>query len=178
MEKVLQETYTDISNPGAFGSVRRLHDAVRNKRSGVDSGRLPGGAGGKDVSIRDVKSYLAKTNSYNLYRPVRHRFERIPIYAHGVDQQWQADLADMEMLTKSNDGYRYILTVVDTLSKFAFAEPVKSKRGADVSSAMKAVLDRAAANNNHVNTSRCPERLQTDKGSEFYNPTFKKLMHK
>jgi transposase InsO family protein len=114
-----------------------------------------------------VKRYLSSTNEYTLYKQSRRRYKRIPIYAHHIDQQWQADLADMQKLAKANQGYKYILTVVDTLSKFAFAEPIKSKTGVDVANAFDKILKRAKP--------RTPQRLQTDKGKEFYNPQFKKL---
>ena len=58
--------------------------------------------------------------------------------------------------------------MVDTLSKFAFAEPVKHKTGQEVASAFKAILERVKP--------RRPERLQTDKGKEFYNAQFKKVL--
>ena len=44
-----------------------------------------------------------------------------------IDAQWQADLADMQVLASQNDGMRYILTVIDVFSKFAWSEPVHSK---------------------------------------------------
>lgn len=108
---------------------------------------------------------MAKQNSYNLYKQARRRYSRIPIYAHRVDQQWQADLADMQSLSTSNNGNRYILTVVDTLSKFAFVEPVENKSADSVSKAFAKVLQRARP--------RKPERLQTDKGKEFFNKVFR-----
>jgi len=73
----------------------------------------------------------------------------------------------MQDIAKSNDGMRYILTVVDTLSKKAEAEPVKAKFARDVRDAFKRVLDRTAP--------IVPERLQTDKGKEFHNAEFKEL---
>ena len=47
---------------------------------------------------------------------------------NNIDSQWQADLADMQQISSHNRGYKYILTVIDILSRFAWAEPLKSKR--------------------------------------------------
>jgi hypothetical protein len=44
-----------------------------------------------------------------------------------IDQQWQADLADMQGLSSENGGNNYILTCIDVLSGFAWAVPVRSK---------------------------------------------------
>ena len=67
-----------------------------------------------------------------------------------------------------NKGFRYLLTVIDIFSKFAWAIPVKSKTGKDVTTAMTSILKHG----------RVPENLQTDQGKEFYNSNFKKLMEK
>ena len=75
---------------------------------------------------------------------------------------------DMVGFQRENHGNRYILTVIDVLSKFAWAVPVKNKDGKTVTTAFKEVL-RAA-------DPRKPERLQTDKGKEFFNKEFSKLM--
>jgi transposase InsO family protein len=149
----LREIYTDPKDPAAFKGVETLYKRAREL--GI-------------VASRDVvRRFLSGLNSYTLYAQSRRHYPRIPIYAHRVDQQWQADLADMQDLAKANDGHRYILTVVDTLSKFAFVEPTKTKTGKDVSAAFQAILERADP--------RKPERLQTDKGKEFYNSQFKAL---
>ena len=53
----------------------------------------------------------------------------------------------------------YILTVIDIFSKFAWTVPVKSKKGEDVTAAMKSVLDNG----------RVTKNLHVDRGKEFYN---------
>ena len=47
----------------------------------------------------------------------------------GIDKQWAADLIEVINKAKYNRGYRYLLTVVDVLSKRAWVQPVKSKTG-------------------------------------------------
>ena len=47
----------------------------------------------------------------------------------GIDKQWAADLIEVINKAKYNRGYRYLLTVVDVLSKHAWVQPVKSKTG-------------------------------------------------
>ena len=37
------------------------------------------------------------------------------------------DLVDLQKLAKYNKGYKYLLTVIDVLSKFAWVEPLKTK---------------------------------------------------
>ena len=47
----------------------------------------------------------------------------------GIDTQWQADLADVSKLSKSNDKHRYFLCILDVFSKHAWMVPIKDKTG-------------------------------------------------
>ena len=53
---------------------------------------------------------------------------------------FKADLADMRSLSQYNDNYNYILTVIDVLSKYAWAIPIKRKTGDFVVEAFKKVF--------------------------------------
>ena len=77
-----------------------------------------------------------------------------------IDKQWQADLADMQSLAKQNDGYKYLLTVIDCFSKYAWAIPIKEKSAASLLRAFKLLFEKQAY-------PRKPNRLQTDKGKNL-----------
>jgi len=87
---------------------------------------------------------------------------------YGIDEQWTADLIEVNNIAKYNRGYRYLLTVVDVFSKHAWVEPVKNKTGKTVMDAMTKILKRSEG--------RKPLNLQTDDGKEFYNKMFQELM--
>ena len=74
----------------------------------------------------------------------------------------------MQQHSRENKGFKYLLTVIDVFSKFAWAVPVKSKSGEDITTAMKSILIQG----------RIPKNLHVDQGSEFYNSNFKPLMRK
>ncbi len=84
----------------------------------------------------------------------------------GMDEQWQADLADIPTLAKYNKEYRYILTCIDILSKYAWAVPLKTKTGAELVRAFKKIFK----------DGRKPLKLNTDQGKEFENQTFKEFL--
>ena len=46
----------------------------------------------------------------------------------GIDAQFQADLVDLQDLSRYNKGYKYLLTCIDIFSKHAFVLPLKSKQ--------------------------------------------------
>ena len=58
----------------------------------------------------------------------------------GIDTQWQADLADLSKLSKSNDKLRYLLCIIDVFSKYAWVVPIKDKTGKTLVIAFKSVL--------------------------------------
>lgn len=75
-----------------------------------------------------------------------------------IDDQWQADLLFLRPLSRYNDGNNYLLTVIDIFSKYGWAIPIKKKTGEEVTKAFKQIFKE-----------RVPEKLQTDKGTEFIN---------
>lgn len=103
-----------------------------------------------------------------LHSQARKNFKRRRVIMKGIDDLWQADLVEMGNYSTVNKGYKYLMTVIDTFSKYAWAEPTKSKNAADVSEAFHRILS----------LGRKPKNLQTDDGKEFFNKEFKKLMKK
>jgi len=57
-----------------------------------------------------------------LHGPSRKNVQRRRVITRGINDLWQADLVEMGAFSKSNDGYRYLLTVIDTFSKYAWGE--------------------------------------------------------
>lgn len=103
-----------------------------------------------------------------LHRTARKNFKRRRVIIIGYDDTWQADLVEMGAYSNVNNGFRYLLTIIDTFSKYAWTIPIKSKTGYDVTNAMQSVLKGV----------RKPKNLQTDDGTDFFNKTFRTLMAK
>jgi len=62
------------------------------------------------------------------------------VITRGINELWQADLVEMGAFSKLYDGYRYLLTFIDTFLKYAWGEALKSKNANDVSQAMERIL--------------------------------------
>lgn len=101
-----------------------------------------------------------------IHKAARKNFIRRSVSLRGIDDLWQADLIDFQSLKKDNQGYKYILVVLDCFSKFSWAVPVKTKSKFEVSNAFNKIL---------LSSNRTPINLQTDMGTEFYNNEFKNL---
>ena len=151
----LKELYYDPKDPGSYGGVEKLYRSAK-------------AAGIKNISRDKVKKFLTNQQSYSLHKPARRNFTRNPTYAKGIDHQWQADLADMQGLKKENDGYNYLLTVIDIFSKKAWVIPIKNKSAKELFSAFKQLFAESHP--------RKPTRLQTDAGKEFLNKEVQRFL--
>ena len=73
---------------------------------------------------------------------------------------------DISSLARFNKGYKFLFTCIDVFSKFAWVVPLKNKTGEPLVNGFQSILD----------LSRSPEKLQTDKGTEFLNHNFQSLL--
>ncbi|KAF0146717.1 MAG: putative uncharacterized transposon-derived protein F54H12.3-like [Ignavibacteria bacterium] len=143
----LDKIYNSPDDAGSYGGVEKLLSAAKDK--------------GLKVNRKIIKKYLANQASYSLHKQARKNFTRNPTVVRGIDQQWQGDLADMQAISGENKGTKFLLTIIDVFSKFAWVIPVKNKSGKEILGAFKELLQQASP--------RKPEKIQTDKGKEFLN---------
>ena len=52
-----------------------------------------------------------------LYKPVTRKFQIRRANVNSIDEIQAADLIDMQVFSKDNNGMKYLLTVIDTFSK-------------------------------------------------------------
>ena len=64
-----------------------------------------------------------------LHRQIIRKFKRRKVYSPFRDNIWGLDLPDMQSLSKYNTGIKYLLCALDLSSKYAWAVPLKYKRG-------------------------------------------------
>ena len=73
----------------------------------------------------------------------------------------------MQLISKYTKGVRFLLCVIDIFSKYAWIAPLKDKKGASILAAFQSILKQS---------NRKPNKMWVDKGSEFYNTSFKKWL--
>lgn len=142
------EAYQDPSREGSYGGVNALYHAGRRK-----------------VPKKIIRKWLEGVDAYTLHKPVRKKFPTNRVIVYSIDQQWQTDLVDLNSLKKYNKGFRYILTCIDILSKYAWAIPLKNKRGEDIVKAFQIIF-----------ANRIPRDLQSDAGKEYTNSKFQSFL--
>ncbi|MCG8046160.1 MAG: transposase family protein, partial [Candidatus Thiodiazotropha endolucinida] len=151
-DKLLEEYYFNAINPGAFSGPQKLFRVLNKKYPGR-------------FSFLYIKNWLNNQDAYSIQRQVRRKFKTPNVRVSSIDEQFQADLADVSNISKFNSGIHYLLFVIDVFSKYLWVKPLKNKTAKSVIAAMTPIfLDRK------------PKKLQTDKGSEFVNRWFKKFM--
>ena len=77
------------------------------------------------------------------------------------------DLADMQLLSKFNKGFRFLLCVIDIFSKYAWVIPLKDKKGVSIVNPFQLILKESK---------RKPNKIWVDKGSEFCSNSFKQWL--
>ena len=75
-----------------------------------------------------------------LHRPARRNYVRRRVTLKGITDLYQAHLVEMLPYSRINEGMKYILTMINCFSKFAFAIPLRSKTGPEVARALEPIL--------------------------------------
>ena len=70
----------------------------------------------------------------------------------------------MQLISKFNKWFRFLLCVIDIFSKYSWVVPLKDKKGITITNAFQKILKES---------NRKPNKIWVDKGSEFYNNSFK-----
>ena len=73
----------------------------------------------------------------------------------------------MQLISKFNNGFRFLLYVIDIFSKYAWVFPLKDKKDGSIVNAFQKILN---------GSNRKQNEIWVDKGSDFYNSTFKKWL--
>lgn len=137
----IHNIYYDVSHPAGYSSLNKLTEAMKSK-----------------MTRKEIRNWLESQETYTLYKPVQRRFPRNKYVLSNFNELWQADLSDMRSYSEYNDGYKYILCVIDVFSKYAFARAMKKKNSDTIKKCFADIFSEAKAT---------PRHLQSDKGTEF-----------
>jgi len=143
--------YTDPNFNGSFAGVDAFFKSLKKVNPDVKKG--------------DVEKFLKTSNPYTLHKPVKRPKKFRRVYTKGIKYLYQMDLIVIPKLADENDGFSFLVTIIDTFSKYAWVFPTKTKSGKDVYDKIKSLL-----------LVERPSKIQTDLGTEFINKKFKALM--
>lgn len=149
----LRELYYTPGKPGAYAGPEKLYQAVKQE------GKYKNGR-------QRIRQFLNNEDSYSLYKPIRKTFPRSKV--NTIDSMWDGDSADVSNIASHNDGYKFLLVLIDIFSRYLFIVPLKNKHHQNIVDGLKLVFQKR----------RKPNTLRTDKGSEFKNRWVKAFLKK
>ena len=151
----LRKLYYTPGNPGSFGGPEKLYQAVKQD-------------GKYKIGRRRIKQFLNNEDSYSLMKPIRRSFPRSKVIVDTIDSMWDGDLADVSNISSNNEGYKFLLVLIDIFSRYLFIVPLKNKQHQNITDGLNAIFKKG----------RKPHTLRTDKGSEFKNRWVKSFLKK
>lgn len=119
------------------------------------------------VTRKQTSDFLAKQDAYTIHKQINKPKKHRRVYSKGIGYLWMADLLDFQAVQHENRGYRFVCCVIDVLSKLLWTFPLLTKRGVDVTKALRPIFKRFK-----------PKKLCVDRGREFYNKSFKTMLAK
>jgi hypothetical protein len=149
-EKILKRLYNNPNYPSSFAGVDQLWIEAKKE--------LP------NIKKKEIKEWLEGSRTYTIHRPRRVNFPRQKTIPSGYMTDVQVDIADLQKISKENNGINYALIAIDILSKQVFGVPVKNKNAKDMLAAFKNLFELMPMK---------PHRLFSDKGKEFTNSDLK-----
>ena len=72
-----------------------------------------------------------------LHKPIIRKFEKRKVHSSFKDNSWGADLADIELISKFNKEFRFLLCVIGIFSKDAWVIPLKDKKRIKITNVFK-----------------------------------------
>ena len=131
-------------------------------RPGIDRLRTALQARGIRASYNEVSSVVRGDEAKQLFAP-RQRYEG-RVASSNLNERWAADLIDFT--AQPSPPYTHILVAQDIFSRKVYARPLRGTTPQEVTAAFRNILSGVTP----------PKELSTDKGAEFNNPPFPKLL--
>ena len=126
---------------------------------------------GVKMQVKPVQRTYANKSAFNneklaedLRKPIIREFKRRTVYSGFKDNIWGADLADLQLISKFNKGFRFLLCVIDIFSKYAWVVPLKHKKGVSIANSFQKILKES--------NRRKANKIWVDKRSKFCNSYF------
>ena len=158
IEQILRKMYYDPKH--GYQSAERLYEKENERHP--------------EITKKEVSEFLKEQEVYQLHKEVHNKKEYLKTFVGHLAEQIQIDLIDMRKYGKYNEGYNWIIAMIDIFSRYAFTIAVKSKSGKDVLNGFVKLMEEFK-----TRFGKYPKKVQADEGKEFWNTNFSEyLKHK
>ena len=103
-----------------------------------------------------------------IQKPITRKFQRHKVYSSNRDNIWNADRADMHLISKYNKGVRFLRCLIDDDRKYTRFVSLKDKKGITITNTCQKILDESGI---------IPNKTWVDHGSQFNNRSLKSWLH-
>ena len=141
----LKKNYTRPGHPIAFSGINNIFKFYE-----------------KRISKKEIEDFLSTNYTYTRHKETAKRYQN-PTYKYFKRYQWQADLIDISNVSKYNKNYRFILSVIDIYTRYAWLRLLKTKQANETCEQFADILSSVDVK---------PITLFTDKGGELKNKIF------
>lgn len=145
IDNEIKENYKTPGHPTAFSNASNVYKYY--------NGIYP---------LKRIKNILKGIESYSIHKEYHKGFHNIS-YARHKRYQFQIDLCFLMQYAEWNDGVKYLLTVIDSFTRFAFIRPLVDKNSKTVLGAFQDIINSLDIK---------PKNIICDRGNEFVNKNF------
>ena len=118
------------------------------------------------MTQKNIKVFINEIYS----KPPRRNYPTNKTDVYHIDDIWSLDILDLKDYgPENNRGYRYVLVVIDSFSKFGWTIPIKNKNAPTIKDSSEKIL---------ISSKRSPNLIESDRGREFYNNIFQDFLNK
>jgi len=109
------------------------------------------------ITQEEIEKYVRNCPTCIRNTSIKEKTDLTPVVAYGPLQHIQIDLVDLLSFAEHNDGYSYVLTMIDVFSRYVWAIPLKNKEGRTIHKKLVKFFQNFGP----------PNILHADNGSEF-----------
>ena len=106
----------------------------------------------ENISGSDIKNEIISNKELadELRKPIIRNFNKRKVHLPIIDNIWVADLACMQLISKFDKGFRFLLCVPDIYSKYYWVISLKDKKGITITNAFQKCLDESNRKSNKI----------------------------
>jgi len=155
VDQYLKDIYYNPKNAAAFSGPDKIYRFVKEENK-------------FKLTRKNITDWIQSQENYTTNRLINYKFKRNKVIVPYIDYMWDCDTASLSKYSKENRGIGYFVLIIDIMSRYVWTAGVKSPTGKAVEKLFTKI----------IKSKRVPERVRSDKGTEFSNTTMKKFFKK
>jgi IS30 family transposase len=145
IDEEIKQNYKNPGHPIAFSNAKTIYNFYNG-----------------DIPMKRIKEILKTLESYSIHKEF-HKGKQNISFARFKRYQFQIDLCFLIDYAEWNDNVKYLLTVIDCFTRYAFVRSLTTKDSKTVLNAFKSIISELEEK---------PLTIVCDRGSEFVNAAF------